>query len=325
MTRGGAPVQRGSGVVRRMVRVRENGPEGILTTSNRGGQNSHRATTNEAVLNMKRIEYTALVALAALAFAAAACGQPLTTAEETQTAEAVASPSNSDTTTSPSQTSTPTTQSDEMTLTANVWVDAQRAIVHVQAMIGETECAAAESRTAPDVYESIVSLHIVSAAIKPGCGTPGALVRFVLGGRPATRTIDWQPGRQIGVDIVAGPEFQRVGGTYLVTGADEHATIEATVNGQPCSLDLITAGASLVGDQPVFDLLVFPEEVRPGCGRAGAEVALEAVDSAGAVRTVRALSQSTFSWEPGSRLNLGVVSFSAVGTASPTAAGSPPP
>ena len=55
---------------------------------------------------MKRTELSAITTIAAFAFALAACGQPLTTAEQTQTAQAVVSPASS-TTATPAVAATP--------------------------------------------------------------------------------------------------------------------------------------------------------------------------------------------------------------------------
>jgi hypothetical protein len=84
----------------------------------------------------------------------------------------------------PTATATPVTS---MFISADVIVNAAPSFERVTAVIGGVECASGTPIIPVDTNSAMVDLIVPPAGEQAGCGTPGALVRFLIGGR--------QPGK----------------------------------------------------------------------------------------------------------------------------------
>ena len=73
----------------------------------------------------------------------------------------------------------------------------------VQARVGSTICGTG-TVTAGGSY----AVDVASAATRPGCGTEGAIVTFLVGGVPASGTGRFQGGAFVLVDLTAGRRLQ---------------------------------------------------------------------------------------------------------------------
>ncbi len=191
----------------------------------------------------------------------------------------------------PTATSTPVTS---MFIWADVIVNAAPSFDRVSALIANVECASGMPIIPVDTEGTNVDLIVPSAAERPGCGTPGAIVHFLIGGRPARGTVVWQPGAFVHVSLIVGPDWASYYGRYTWqwTPGGPLFEVVAVIDGRECGRQ----GNPLRGLGPEWDygMRVLPDELRSGCGRPGSVVHFEL--RAGDVLLARA--RETASWQP---------------------------
>jgi len=234
-----------------------------------------------------------VLAATACALALTGCGNPPTTAEQTQTAQAgaattmpsaaTAAPSASPTivpvATPPSVFGfperavlrTPASQSDTMFLGGTLWVDARPVEGVVIAYIGGRECGRGKSFTLPDSGGPSFLVTVASDGDQPGCGRPGAEINMTVNGLAVNDPVSWQPGFQQPLNLVVGPAFAQYRGEFRFGGARVPLAVVPYVDGIVCGKQL----NGFQGDGQVgYHVVVDSEELRPGCGRAGVAVTL---------------------------------------------------
>jgi hypothetical protein len=243
-----------------------------------------------------------LGACAAL-FVAVWVSSPMTGAEETaapRPSEAANALSTSTPTLAwPTSTATPTAtptlppERQPMHVFVRAWIDANPGFSSVTALIADTECATVEPIIVPGDYAPSITVEIPAAAVRPGCGTPGAVVRFIVDGREARPTITWSPGEYVSLTLFVGPDFARYYGRYVLPQPPGLWTIVPTIGAMDCGYQL----NPLLGEGPewAYDVVVYPHEIRAGCGRLGGLVRFEVR----AGDDVLAVAQETAIWEPG--------------------------
>ena len=123
-------------------------------------------------------------------------------------------------------------------------------------------------------------LTVLGAGERPGCATPGDLVRFRVGGVAAAETFTWVPF----IDTPGAFEWQmqhlsviEERAWYWLQGpADDlpavGSTVQAVVHGVVCDETVVEA-APLFAAAGVRRLIVPSESIQPGCGRPRATVA----------------------------------------------------
>jgi hypothetical protein len=257
----------------------------------------------------------ALFVLAALVLVAGsvACGDPLTMAQETQTAVATpvaiasaapateaiatATPAVEPATPEPVPTvedeptnvpdrmghlPTPSSDSEAMYQGGYTYVDGRPASGKLVAFIGGQECGKGQSGFIVTRDEAMLNIRVASAAERAGCGVPGATVSFTMNGQAINETVDWAPGFQDPVDLSAGPAPAIYRGTFSLAagfksdlpGAKPSLMVVPYIDNLACG-EAAETGMNLVDHARfVYRVLVRPDEVQTGCGRDGASVVL---------------------------------------------------
>ena len=146
----------------------------------------------------------------------------------------------------------------------------------IEALVAGEECGTTTTDSRGPNFELI----ILGAGERPGCATPGDLVRFRVGGVPAAETFTWVPF----IDTPGAFEWQQQHlsaieerAWYWLQGpADDlpavGSTVQAVVHGVVCD-DTVVEAAPLFGMSGFPRLFVPSESIQPGCGRPGAMVA----------------------------------------------------
>jgi hypothetical protein len=265
-----------------------------------------------AIVVASLVVVAAMAAGVAMSMAASAEAASLATATGTPTpATATPTPSISPTAT-PTITQTPVTS---MFVSGTGWVDVQPRFDLVTAMIGDTPCATARSMYAMDGLGAFFYMLVPSERELPGCGVPGAAVRFVVDGRPARETVAWQARGSQNVRLTVGLEFAEyhVSFTWQLQ-PDVGFRVIPAIDGRDCAYP--TLGSQGLGPAWTDILIVVPDEVRPGCGVSGRAVhfVLRSGDM------VVATAAETAAWQPGAVQEL-FLTFSPVGALPTTGAG----
>jgi hypothetical protein len=158
------------------------------------------------------------------------------------------------------------------------------------ALIGDRVCGVGLHR----VWGAIL-LPVPSAEQTPGCGEPGAQIRFAVNGFAIPETRAWKPGRgeQLKVRLEASPDTPTAGPAFAYYTFALPARPEDYVGQPEQSVEAFVGGVSCghargLGPEAIV-LAVAPAELARGCGREGAAVSFR-VD--GAV-------VGTAAWEPG--------------------------
>ena len=169
-----------------------------------------------------------------------------------------------------------------MQVRGNAWVDAAPARVtgangvEIRAFIGPVDCTLQQYMVVipPDTGPGPYGLHVAPDGLVPGCGKPGALVRFILDGREMNETFEWQADSQFGRRLTAGPAFAIYSGNIweeVVEDSQDPSsaglTLEGFIDGRPCSQLYYTFGG--------FLLVVLPESLKPRCGSEGSQIVLQ--------------------------------------------------
>lgn len=168
-------------------------------------------------------------------------------------------------------------RSEFMELTGALWADAglARHGALVEAKIGDRLCARSTGHSR--VYgQTEFALTIPAAEEHPGCGTPGATMRFYIDGRQAnerfswTRSSDEAPAR---VSLTVGPAFAAYSGTVKTQDGREppQGLVQAYVDGTLCG-ELVWLNYGNEFGWPTKPLILPSAEFWSGCGVAGAEV-----------------------------------------------------
>jgi hypothetical protein len=188
-----------------------------------------------------------------------------------------------------------------MLIGGSIWVDARLVSDRVQAWIGGTLCASEDSIRFPDGPPGFF-MEVPSAAVVDGCGTPGASVQFTIDGRSLDQTVVFTEGAVPPVTLTSGAPFMQISGLFSVTEDDAqvHVAVEPFVDGTRCGYDLASGRG---GTQRGYHVVVFSEELSPGCGAPGKMVELElvVVEDDG-TRVPLGMSLGRRDWEPGTLL-----------------------
>jgi hypothetical protein len=159
-----------------------------------------------------------------------------------------------------------------------LWVDGRQAPEPIVPRIGDVVCGG-ETQTPIMPPDSGVLYHFVrveSDTTVPGCGTPGATVTFFVGDRQADRTAEWRAGEDQSLTLLVGPPFARIWGNadlHLNTGGERLAPF---IGQEVCGYQ----ENSWQGAAPPFgySVVVYPRELRAGCGVEGAQVSFKLLD-----------------------------------------------
>ena len=159
-----------------------------------------------------------------------------------------------------------------MTIGGHVWINARPAGGVITALIDGEVCAE-ESTLLPPVGPPVMSLDVPPSAEKAGCGHAGATVVLEVNGTPAPQTVPWAGGQTALVEVVIGPPFGRYGGSFSYGGAIAQYDVVPLIDGHVCGEQLPWPRG---GPAPVvfYEVVVDPDELRPGCGRPDAIVEL---------------------------------------------------
>lgn len=177
-----------------------------------------------------------------------------------------------------------------------VWVDAAYSYDHVEARIDGVVCGEADpliiSGAGPwyDVW-------VVSEAVKPGCGKPGATITFFIGGRQANETAVWRATGETfePLTLTVGPPFAQFHGDFTLVGPSRLVEVVPLIGDTVCGRQV----SEMLGEGPTYgyQVVVLPEELKPGCGTDGATVRFELVESETDRSIAAALGTAT--WRPG--------------------------
>jgi hypothetical protein len=182
-----------------------------------------------------------------------------------------------------------------MRIRGSVWIDARAASVVVAAYVGDQECAQFESGAVPDDYDAEYSLLIPSADILPGCGEPGATIRFRLDGVEVDQTAVWLERQHIWINLMLGPPFARYVRTFELPPGVDGLDIEPLIDGKVCGESLMMQATEVV----IAIVAVHSAERTVGCGTEGAGVTFRLVSRGddGTVTVIEELPE-TESWTP---------------------------
>lgn len=204
------------------------------------------------------------------------------------------------------ESTSPRSTSDPMVIGGDLWVDARPVIGEVMAFIGGQECGRGQSiRLAAEPPSPIpfFTLEIASDAAQPGCGIPGAEVSITIDGRSVNDTVLWRPGPQPPVSLIAGPSFATYYGELLIDGIPPAFKVLPYIDGKLCGDDL--SAMAVFGGKLTYHVVVDPDELRPGCGRDGADVTLRLqIDGRSDI------TLSTTQWTTGAAVRLPSVNLS---------------
>ena len=179
-----------------------------------------------------------------------------------------------------------------------LWVDARPAIGEVIAHIGGVECGRGESFLLADGGLPTLYVEVASAAGQPGCGTPGAPVLITVNGRAMNEAVEWRPGFQQPLTIIAGPAFAQYEGEIMFDASLIPLRVVPYVGGVPCGQQL----NGFQGDRKVYyQVVVDPAELRPGCGAGGAQVTLR-LEGALPDGTATEVVIDTVGWQAGPKV-----------------------
>jgi hypothetical protein len=169
------------------------------------------------------------------------------------------------------------------------WVNAAPAEGNVRAFIDGVDCTGPAPIIPPDSAPNSYYISVLSSAWLEGCGDPGDVITFTIGGVPANETAAWQPTGRDGFandfSLTAGPPFAvfwpSVSEWEPGTAPREFHTpvVAAMIDGVVCA----TYSPSALGG----DALIIKQQGTPGgCGYEGALVEF-AVDGYAVEETAR--------------------------------------
>jgi hypothetical protein len=203
---------------------------------------------------------------------------------------------------------------DLLRIAASVWLDAAPiADAAVRAFIGGVDCTLTPVEPMlrpPHSRENEYRFYVAPEGLVPGCGRPGAPVMFSVNGVPANETVAWretggEPSQQL--SITAGPPFAVYYGEiwpeFKAAPHDPDWQVEAYINDRLCSDVRLFAA---------FELVVYSDEQRPGCGVEGAPIEFRVNGVASAVDSMR--------WQAGFHTNLDLRPLAVGAGPAPTAA-----
>ncbi len=178
-----------------------------------------------------------------------------------------------------------------------LWVDGRQAPEPIVPRIGDVVCGG-ETQTPIMPPDSGVLYHFVrveSDTTVPGCGTPGATVTFFVGDRQADRTAEWRAGEDQSLTLLVGPPFARIWGNadlHLNTGGERLAPF---IGQEVCGYQ----ENSWQGAAPPFgySVVVYPRELRAGCGVEGAQVSFKLLDEHHSVLAVAVEKGFWHAWD----------------------------
>lgn len=200
----------------------------------------------------------------------------------------------------------PSSESDPMVISGSTWVDARGTPGEVIAFINGQECGRAKSgflNSEPPSPLPFLLLFVASDVQQQGCGVLGAEVTFTINGRPANNTIEWQPGLQP-FTLIAGPLFAQYYGKFRLNhGLPPRMRVYAFIDDVLCG-EQISGGELYTDGEWSYVVLVDPEELRPGCGRDGAEIELVLTVEGGSD-----IDLGTEVWHPGGSIERTTVDF----------------
>jgi hypothetical protein len=189
-----------------------------------------------------------------------------------------------------------------MVIGGELWVDGVATSGEVVAYIMGVECGRGESLSTDG--SPVFAVSVASDSDIPGCGMPGSPVELTIGGRRMNQPIPWQPGPQQPLALFAGPLVARyLGLIKFELRFDESDVwpqrVVPYISGVECGVQTNPMqGNGEVG----FQVVVLPEELRPGCGREGVLVTLQLEARVRGAQTVVTLHEVL--WQPGPRVQL---------------------
>jgi hypothetical protein len=197
-------------------------------------------------------------------------------------------------------TATPTanpSSANQMLVAGNVWLHGLGTYETVEAFVGLTECGSAQPIQIIDAYDTSYSISIAGAVKKNGCAEDGSVVTFTVGGVKADQTVVWHEKAYARLNLVAGGSFDRIGGSVTSPNLSGALAVEPLIGDVLCGYQL----NAFQGEGPEwgFDVVVFSDQIYPGCGHPGAEITLRIVDkdSNANVTKVLAMAEETIPWQ----------------------------
>jgi hypothetical protein len=181
----------------------------------------------------------------------------------------------------PTETAVPAESSPQISMRVGgvAWIDARPAPdgSEVVAFADTVECGRTTTAVAVDDYQAAFGLDVASTEQVSGCGAPGVTLRFEIEGRAADQTIDWAASGRTRLDLIVGPAFARITGSIDTTNLSigESILVEPRIDGNVCGAQVF--GGTGDGTSAGYIVVIDPQEIRAGCGRPGAVVALHAL------------------------------------------------
>jgi hypothetical protein len=164
-----------------------------------------------------------------------------------------------------------------MSLGGSVFVDARRPSEYeVIAYIEGLECGRTKSQRFLHSDAATFGLVIASDAEIDGCGEPGDEVTLTVNGREVNKKYEWQPGPLPGSStvLVVGPNFARYYGRVIMdAGYPPPMMVIPYIGDTVCGEELYSEATARhhVGYR-LYQVVVDPDALVPGCGREGAVV-----------------------------------------------------
>jgi len=161
-----------------------------------------------------------------------------------------------------------------MLVGGDVWSNGLPAFTTIRAFVGSTECGTAQSIQVLDGDTTSYTMSVLGAARRTGCAQEGSVVTFTVGDVKVDKTVVWKEKTTARANLVAGGPFDRIGGRFAYPGrVPADLAVEALINGVQCGQQL--NGFQGEGPEYDFDVVVFSDQIRAGCGRPGAEITLQ--------------------------------------------------
>jgi hypothetical protein len=160
-----------------------------------------------------------------------------------------------------------------MSFAGSIWVDGRPATGQVVASINGERCGASQTATHQPPFSFFV-ISIVSDAVQPGCGVPGAPITLAINGRRLADALVWQPGLQHTRTLYLGEPFGEYYGKVQVSSVGSAPQrVVPFVNGTLCGEQL---QGGFLFEPGIWDYQVVVDSAAhtAGCGEPGAVVTL---------------------------------------------------
>lgn len=171
----------------------------------------------------------------------------------------------------------PPAPGDPMLIGGSVWVNAHPVgSGTVDALINGKVCVSAEILRLGQGAVQTFFMYVPSASDEPGCGETGSVVEFRIDGVTLDQRVEFQGGIHPPVTFTSGPAFTQITGIINLThDYTRQILVQPMIDGKLCGYDL--GGGAFGGPQRGYHVVVYSQELEPGCGAQGKIISLELV------------------------------------------------